>query len=483
MYEVVDGVPRQLHSWAVAAKTRPAYFAGKIYTLEPFAAKPLEGVTISVRDQNGKLEKSIAVPKGCVNLGGFVFRGDVLFNYNDATKSLRYFDLRYERPIDTDEWFIVDGGSIKAGYNNLRFIGPYDDFASRIVAPYQLIAYDRSEGKSQEPVTLGVPFTAVEEAEPGTWVVPSTAYGFSIAVVNTQANRLERFVAPYRWVALVLPVVAVAYLIWAWLWLQASLSDGGSAWLDSIVLGGLPLICMVVRAEAVQSGLAVHLCVVSICTAAVAVAAVWLVFGNTRLPIRCVPLAVVFLFVVRWAMIYGWPEEEFDVGQVAFFIGSTLGILAVLTLFKCFGLRIKNITEVQIEASGGPVRLLDYCGMTAIAACMASLVVPMLKFESSVMVTAAALFAPVGGLPLLAFAFALIRVGWLFCVGLFLAGLGYLLLVGGPLYQFCTGELRGDGYYLIISGAGLAGLFVCTFAAFLPFRLRGWRIVVGREGP
>ena len=235
---------------------------------------------------DGALVSTISIP-GVNDLGlGNVHMLLETLSVERPKGSFLYFDL------ETQQWLPRPEPNYRL-YNisaDRRYV-----YYCRIEDGYNCKVYDRETAHcvGEFAMPLG---SEVFRLDDGRLVETSDCYGYSVRFLDFATGKTLREIRPLGWVLPGLFGLIVLYGIWCVLWMHVSAREHGWAWIDVVLVLGLPALIMILRTA--LRGDALDLTrpptrhALGIVMAGEMISMVWIVYGKTRLSLRIVPMLV-----------------------------------------------------------------------------------------------------------------------------------------------------------------------------------------------
>ncbi len=317
----------------------------------------------------------------------------------------------------------------------------------------------------------------------------SSAYGYSVIEVTAESSEVIRQHAPYAWAAWLMPLTAALFATWAVYCVRCSIQDEGWAWIDCLLIGEIPLTCVWQRLLTVESEPIVLLFEVGIYLGLLSVATLWLVFGQARVSLRFLVVAVIVSIGLRYGLAVP-RDEQLEAPVVVVTLAAAVGVYGLGRTLRCFGLKCRNqllpspktspprvtvagffwaapaIALLAVEARTlRPIHVVDgvanLFGMASVGA----------AFSLFLMIAAMLALSPSKRLH----AFASVFCG---AVAVAAVALPWSMFV----YGFRLDHFVGTVGSTILPSAMLIP-FTAMFILLLPYRLRGWRFVWRSASP
>lgn len=494
LYEVIDARPRLLTSWPVEPNMHSISRQGKIYNWKPVspvqspgalvtAPQPPAQPTVEVRDASGHITKSIELPKPFIFGTGLLgFRRDIVLLVDYTANSIRYYDPLYEREIKLPKGCTLTVRDSAFDNGKLHFSGTYDLTTDQYVEPCRFVTYNRKSGQIETDLHLDAPFNYFTELDSGNPLLISSAYGYSVMEVSEDGSEIVRTHAPYAWAGWMMPLTALLFAAWSTYWVRCSIQDGGWTWIDCLLIGGLPLVCIWQRMHAVESHLLMLIYEVGLYVGVLSLVTAWLVFGRTRASLRFLVVAVLVSLGLHFGLAV--PRDEQVEAPVIFFTFATAtGMCAFGSILRFAGLTCLNETQPPADTPRPRITIAGYFWATIGIALLTVEARSVTQIRMTGDMAELGILAIVGGtcglLMLIAALLALCRKPSIhYCTGA-LCGLVAAAAVALPWSIFVYGARFSPPAAATNWGLVPAALtipFATTFILFLPYRTRGWRI-------
>jgi hypothetical protein len=479
LFEIDDqGQPRQIASWPAGVTGRPgqtwactAHNEDHILSLSPDRSRiELHSVL------DGALVSSYSVPELDWNSSNWRFVLRVI--EVESSGEFRCFDL------ERREWLRAPGGTYRIFHvsedrdyyfyrsvNGVTRFKVYSRLEDQFISEFE--SADRAE---------------VFRLDEDRFVETSNRYGECVRIIDANTGKTVREIKPLAWIVYLLIAVLILYAAWCAAWMIVSARTGGWAWVDVLVVVGIP--CLVLLMRVVIGGDRLNLNRIptrhALCgvMAAEMLAAVWIVFGATRLTLRIVPLMVLvaFFLALLTGVFYEAPWIVWYASTCA--VVPAVCLTFLLGLFRVLGLRLfhdpshSSLRPVDRSFGRSKFPLRDLILLTVVAALLFATTRPVSDSVGRILQMDSFLIRPLmfsvlGGC--WAVFVALQRRRWLFTVGIGLAIAGTVPLVWEPISAFAQGRsttLGMDRYHLHAATACVVALFV----GLIPYRLRGWSL-------
>jgi hypothetical protein len=481
LFEIDDqGQPRQIASWRAgvvgrAGQTRAynAHNEQHIFSLSPDRSRiELHSVL------DGTLASSYPVPEQ-VDWNNADLRFVLNLIEVEIDGEYRCFDL------ERREWMRAPGGK----YRIFHVSEDRDDYFYRSVdGVTRFKVYSRRQDQFVSEFECA-DRASVYRLDEDRFIELVSRFGYSVRIIDANTGELLLEVKKtLAWVVYLLIAVLLSYAAWCAAWMIVSARAGGWAWVDVLLVVGIP--CLVLLMRVVLFGDRYNLNripprhALGGVMAAEMIAAVWIVFGATRFTLRIIPLMVLvaFFFALLTSVFYEAPWIVWYASTCA--LVPAVCLLFLMGLFRALGLRLFHDPS---RASIGPIDrsfgrskfpLRDLIMLTVVAALLFATTRPISESAGQILHMESYLIRPLivsvlGGC--YAVFVALQRRRWLFTLGVILAIAAVVPLAWEPVSNFVQGRstLRGmDRYNLQQATAGVVALFV----GLIPYRLRGWSL-------
>ena len=319
---------------------------------------------------------------------------------------------------------------------------------------------------------------------------PSHAYGFSAKIVEIPTGNHVRSLVPLWWVPWFVGLFAVAYLIAAIGWMRASAVEGGWAWLDVALIGGLALLPLAIRlhtGDTFDGYRSPHRFIHGICTAGLSLTVIWLVLGKSRLILRGLPLLLTLSFVVAVCyMVWGVRPVQVWHSITSILVPVGYGLLICLVAkwlrieFACQLSVDTGTSDGNLEAPmARKVQLRDLFLVVASIAVLLATLRPLVPTIASISETQWLEPRPIKGIcVMLLFGAAMLSTSrWIFFCASVLALVTTAALVTRDLSLFVGNDDRPWlwTYQFIPLGLTVSAGIASMVLFLLPYRLRGWR--------
>ena len=174
----------------------------------------------------------------------------------------------------------------------------------------------------------------------------------TLSLRDPQTGEVIEVLRPFAWAGWVFPILLVGYAVWMIGWMRASAREGGPAWLDVVIVGGIPLTLLAIRAvvagHPLDVGRGTHLHAQGITVAIATSFAFGVVFGRGRLVVR-----LMFFGLFAACLVAGLAVVFRDDSRTAWAGLATSLLPAVLSLVTFTLLRMLGWRLVQSRGAVG----------------------------------------------------------------------------------------------------------------------------------
>ncbi|GAB5406120.1 MAG: hypothetical protein Aurels2KO_43510 [Aureliella sp.] len=461
---IADGKFKELERWKSDWHFAYSAVGPNIFTLKNSMTNPAAPSIVERRDVDGKVVDEIQLPEDFRTASDILFVGDIVFGSPGSNRPIPY-DLIAKRQLNLETssttWPLAAGD---------RQVLLYDSRPEARIRIYDLEpeAVVSESSFSSDAVLLAV--------QPERVLVGTNENGLTLYVLGRNSRTIHKQ-SPFAWAAWLMPVTVIAFIAWALLWIRASIRDGGAAWLDALILCGLPFVAIYFRAHSVTpQHLTLNICQ-GILLGSLIGSACWVAFGNSRHAFRILPFfgsACLLCVALLWYL--GVTRLGVE-GLVTTALPAT-GFLFVGLALRAFGCRCVNIHDADSAAEKPQVTMLDYF---ALVLGLAIFLAPARLFAAEMdllsMLRSIWLHVLVASIGLGVFVWLVMsNYRGMFVTTAFFVAVTTSLMVYIPWHHFVFASYptSHEAARSIIVVLG----FCCTttFAILLPFRLRGWRL-------
>ncbi|GAB5402882.1 MAG: hypothetical protein Aurels2KO_11130 [Aureliella sp.] len=492
LYEIANSEARMISSWP-AENENVVSCSGKIYNWKRladirFAApattnKPEPDWTIDVHDASGRILDPIDLPSP-FNSGANkckIIQNTVRF-VDSVSNSVRYFDLERQQEIRLPAG-CINGYTSPWDKSLTHFIGTYDLTTDRFKPPFILVTYDHNSRQLTSNLEIGAPFSVLGPSKSGNLLLASSAYGYSVIEVGPDGREVIQTHAPYAWAGWVMPLTALLFIAWAVYWVRCSIRDAGWAWIDCLLIGGFPLVCVWLRSLYVESAPLILVYQLGIYIGLLSTATIWLAMGQTRASLRFLVVAIIICLGIRNGLAVA-RDEQVAFPIVAITLITALALACFSRVARLCGLRF---TGPGLPVSSGPSQstiggfFWTTLGIAILAMEFRSLARIGVTGNSGELAALALVGICCGLLTFAAAALALTRNRRLaVCTGV-LSNCVAIAAVALPWTMFVYGFSPNLPANWLLVALSLTIPFAATFTLLLPYRLRGWRITRGSQ--
>ena len=319
-------------------------------------------------------------------------------------------------------------------------------------------------------------------------VAISDRFGHSVQFFDLATGKLLDEFKPMAWIVYSIAGLLALFVLWAIAWMFVSAREGGWAWIDLLIVVGLPAAVMIIRTTLIANRFDLSRrptqLALGLMMALLILASTWIVFGKTRISLRVTPLIVLTsLFMVLLTIVFGTQPWLIWHGTRCA-LGPALCLMVLTGLLRLSGWKLmQNKAESSQRSEDqnfGPSRfpLRDLILATVVAAIFFAGIRPSLEAIGELTNFTTKWFLPLGVAVVCSLAAILLALHsnrFVFQTGVILAIAGVVFIGLKPVTAFATGRLA----WISIDPQEIHLSILCGVAVFvglIPYRLRNWTL-------
>jgi hypothetical protein len=205
--------------------------------------------------------------------------------------------------------------------------------------------YDLSNKRITSTFATDVWTRVVRFANAASIAVMSHGELVTVRMVDARTGETTHLHRPFAWVQRTVNLLVVGYIPWCFAWIIVSSRGRQWAWVDAVLVGGIPLTLFTARVVLVGDTLepdrVPYQYSLGIIVAGVMLSIIWVVFGTTRLTLRVLPLAMALAGVGALLAFVFADDSELAWRAIATTAAPSLTFFLPLSVLRMFGWKLR----------------------------------------------------------------------------------------------------------------------------------------------